>query len=158
MSKNSNSPAKRAGDPTGQWRSVAEASELDRETVLAKLGTPAELSVERTGTWAADPYNAKKLEQTVPTKRRCLDDMRRLSNMIKEGAKWAPKNEISTFLDRLAAVRADLDCVLKGVEALHAEALLSTDQQPVHGMSEQLKTAVDHLEIALDDLIPPDVS
>lgn len=153
MSKKPDSPAKRADDPTRQWRGAVEASDLDREGVLAKIGTPDGLSVDKTGTWAADPYNHKKHEQTDPPKRRSLDDMRRLSNAIKENAKWSPESQPAGFFERLGALRGDLECALKGVDGLFEEALL---QQGMRDLAEQLRNAMNHIENALDELMPSD--
>jgi hypothetical protein len=153
MTKKPDSTAKRTDDSTGQWRSAVEASDLDREGVLAKIGTPDGLTVDKTGTWAADPYNHKTLEQTDPPKRRSLDDMRRLSDAIKQNAKWAPESQPAGFFERLGALRSDLECALKGVDALFEEALL---QQGMHDLAEQLRNATNHIENALDELMPSD--
>jgi hypothetical protein len=155
VSKKPDGPAKGAPHATDRWGSPLEASALDRDGVIARLGTPADLSIEKTGTWAADPYN-KKSEQSALAKRRSLDDMRRLSEAIKAGAQWTPQNESSAFFDRLAALRADLECTCKRVEALYGEALHSTCEQSAQGMAEQLRNAVDQIENALDELMPPE--
>src|SRR5580704_17486543 len=93
----------------------------DRDAVFAKLGVPDGLSVAgRHDTLAADPYN-QKLEDAP--KRRSLDDMRRLSEAIKGTSKWQPQGETSAFVEQLAALRMELERLLRGAEGLHDEAI-----------------------------------
>jgi hypothetical protein len=113
----------------------------------------------RRGTPGADPYNQIKESPPVApqkSKRRSLDDMRRLSETIKGAPTWsAPKRTSSADFDRrLAVLRADLERVLAEIKVLGEAAA-----DPVNASGEllgQLKDAACHLEDALDHLIPQD--
>jgi hypothetical protein len=131
-------------DPNGEWRAQPN---------LAEAKPP------RRGTPGADPYN--QIRESSPaasekSKRRSLDDMRRLSETIKGAPTWtAPKRTSSADLDRrLAALRTELERVLAELRVLGEAAA-----DPVNLSAEligQLKDAACHLEDALDQLIPQD--
>ena len=131
------------GDPSGEWHAQSLA-----ETKPPRRGTPG-----------ADPYNQiKESPPAAPekSKRRSLDDMRRLSETIKGAPTWtAPKRTSSADLDRrLADLRAELERVLAQVRVLGEAAA-----DPVNLSAEltgPLKDAACHLEDALDHLIPQD--
>ena len=128
------------GEPAGAWPAA--------ETKPPRRGSPG-----------ADPYNqVKESPPAAPekSKRRSLDDMRRLSETIKGAPTWsAPKKTSSADLDRrLAALRAELERVLAEIKAL-AEVAADPVNRSVQLIG-QLKDAACHLEDALDHLIPQD--
>lgn len=120
----------------------------------------AETKPPRRGSPGADPYNQVRepLPPVAPekSKRRSLDDMRRLSETIKGAPTWtAPKKTSSADFDRrLTAVRAELERVLAEIKVLGETAAEPANVSD--GIIGQLKDAACHLEDALDHLIPQD--
>lgn len=104
---------------------------------------------------AADPYNtAAQQTSEEKSKRRSLDDMRRLSETIKSAPSRTPHKKTSAPHQRLAPLRGQLECALIEVKSIYREAQDCMDQKAAEMLIEQLRDAAEHIECALDELMP----
>jgi hypothetical protein len=122
-------------------------------------GKPPDISIgwEPPG---SDPYNRAGEPALDPseTKRRTLDDMRRLSESIKNAPRWEQPAKISPEplfeqMARMAMLRANLERTLSEIEALSAAGVPPSDGAMAR-LRQQLLRATHHLEDAIDCLMP----
>jgi hypothetical protein len=107
----------------------------------------------------ADPYNRVMPRKEPTGGKRLLDDMRRLSEDIKQASSWVapPKIGAHKLMEKMEDLRVELEPLLQQVRELtrcvpdrgdrHADELLT-----------QLKESAFHLEDALDYLVPDPLS
>jgi len=110
-------------DGTGQWRSHPELSLAD-EPAKPGRGTPG------------DPYNRVSSAPPAAAEknlRRSLDDMRQLSERIKDASTWSapPKVSAAEFERRLQEVRVKVDRVGAELKALNDAASDPANRQNV---------------------------
>ena len=145
------------GDPTGESHSESESFtfvDLEPSQPHNELSAHRSLSLAdepRQSVAGADPYNQTRQPTSAPfdkTKRRSLDDMRKLSDAIKRAPTWTPPEKIRAvqLVQRLAMLRGELERVVAEIRELSQTGSAPADVGPI----DQLTEAAEHLANALD--------
>lgn len=129
-----------------------------RSKPLCKVDAPHDLALAtepQRAVEGADPYNlvSEKTQITDQVRRRSLDDMRRLSEAIKNTPQWAPpqKTTRSALYRELSELRTALERALAEIKAIR-EGAADTANDHVVELAGELRNVAYHLEGALISL------
>ncbi len=154
MSKKSQTDGEPSGDPRSTTGQPAQ-HDAKRAKSYYRVDVPNELAIadELPKKTASDPYNlTNKTSQPTAdgTRRRSLDDMRRLSDAIRAAPSWTrPQTTASSALyRRLEELRADLERTLSEIRGIQAGVPSSADRHLVEVIG-QLRDVAYHLEDAI---------